>query len=137
MVCGQMDRDSLNLPFDEKRGWSRGLIDGIDVIALPLSYSNHDGIGRRLITFFKYALKSIKIALDFEYDVVFATSTPLTAALPGIFASCLKAKNSGMVNCLPSKIIEVSTDTFIYVQILYKSNILLICGGKLETNTLS
>jgi glycosyltransferase involved in cell wall biosynthesis len=93
MVCGQMDRDSLNLPFDEKRGWSRGLIDGIDVIALPLSYSNHDGIGRRLITFFKYALKSIKIALDFEYDVVFATSTPLTAALPGIFASWLKGKN--------------------------------------------
>jgi len=92
MVCGQMDRDSLNLPFDEKRGWSRGLIDGIDVIALPLSYSNHDGIGRRLITFFKYAVKSIKIALDFEYDVVFATSTPLTAALPGIFASWLKGK---------------------------------------------
>ena len=92
MVCGQMDRDSLNLSFDEKRGWSRGLIDGIDVIALPLRYSNHDGIGRRLITFFKYAVKSIKIALDFEYDVVFATSTPLTAALPGIFASWLKGK---------------------------------------------
>lgn len=92
MVCGQMDRDSLNLPFNEKRGWSRGSIDGIDVIALPLRYSNHDGIGRRLITFFKYAVKSIKIALDFEYDVVFATSTPLTAALPGIFASCLKGK---------------------------------------------
>lgn len=92
MVCGQMDRDSLHLPFDEKRGWTRGSIDGIDVIALPLRYSNHDGIGRRLITFFKYAVKSIKIALDFEYDVVFATSTPLTAALPGIFASWLKGK---------------------------------------------
>ena len=92
MVCGQMDRDSLNLPFDEKRGWSRGSIDGIDVIALPLSYSNHDGIGRRLITFFKYAVKSIKIALDFDYDIVFATSTPLTAALPGIFSSWLKGK---------------------------------------------
>jgi glycosyltransferase involved in cell wall biosynthesis len=92
MVCGQMDRDSLNLPFDEKRGWSRGSIDGIDVIALPLRYSNHDGIGRRLITFFKYAVKSIKIALDLEYDLVFATSTPLTAALPGIFAGWLKGK---------------------------------------------
>jgi len=87
-----MDRDSLNLAFDKKYGWSRGLIDGIDVIALPLHYSNHDGVGRRLITFFKYAIKSIKIALDFEYDLVFATSTPLTAALPGIFASWLKQK---------------------------------------------
>jgi glycosyltransferase involved in cell wall biosynthesis len=92
IICGQMDRDSLNLPFDEKRGWSRGLINGIDVIALPLRYSNHDSVGRRLITFFKYAFKSIRIALDFEYDVVFATSTPLTAALPGIFASWLKQK---------------------------------------------
>jgi glycosyltransferase involved in cell wall biosynthesis len=92
IICGQMDRDSLNLAFDKKCGWSRGLIDGIDVIALPLHYSNHDGVGRRLITFFKYAIKSIKIALDFEYDLVFATSTPLTAALPGIFASWLKQK---------------------------------------------
>ncbi len=92
MVCGQMDRDALNLPYDNNFGWSRGSIDGIDVIALPLKYSNHDGVGRRLITFFKYAVKSIKIALDFEYDLVFATSTPLTAALPGIFASWLKQK---------------------------------------------
>ena len=92
IICGQMDRDSLDLPFSEKNGWARGQIDGIDVIALPLRYSNHDGIGRRLITFFKYAIKSIKIALDFDYDVVFATSTPLTAALPGIFASWLKGK---------------------------------------------
>lgn len=92
MICGQMDRDSLNLNFDESKGWSRGYIDGIDVIALPLKYSNHHGIVRRLITFFKYAIKSIKIALDFDYDVVFATSTPLTAALPGIFASWLRQK---------------------------------------------
>ena len=92
MVCGQMDRDVLSLSFDKKNGWSRGLIDGIDVIALPLRYSNHDSISRRLITFFKYAFKSIKIALDFEYDIIFATSTPLTAALPGIFASWLKQK---------------------------------------------
>jgi len=92
MVCGQMNRANLNLPYDSKNGWSRGLIDGIDVIALPLGYSNHDSISRRLITFFRYALKSIKIALDFEYDLVFATSTPLTAALPGIFASWLKQK---------------------------------------------
>ena len=92
MICGQMDRDSLNLPYDSRKGWSRGVIDGIDVIALPLRYSNHDGITRRLITFFKYAFKSIKIALDFEYDIVFATSTPLTAALPGIFASWFKQK---------------------------------------------
>ena len=92
IICGQMDRDSLNLPFDRKNNWARGMIDGIDVIALPLRYSNHDGITRRLITFFKYAFKSIKIALDFESDIIFATSTPLTAALPGIFASWLKQK---------------------------------------------
>ena len=69
MVCGQMNRANLNLPYDSKNGWSRGLIDGIDVIALPLGYSNHDSISRRLITFFRYALKSIKIALDFEYEI--------------------------------------------------------------------
>ncbi len=84
MVCGAYGKQSLGLPFDEGRGWSRGQIDGIDVIALPLPYSNHDSLARRVLLFVRFALRSAWLALREDYDLLFATSTPLTAAVPGI-----------------------------------------------------
>ena len=92
MVCGRSDRSGLELPFDKRKGWHRGIIDGIDVIALPLVYSNSDGIARRLLTFARFAWKSVGIALREDCDLVFATSTPLTAAVPGIFARWFRRK---------------------------------------------
>jgi glycosyltransferase involved in cell wall biosynthesis len=92
MVCGRSDRSGLNIPYDPDRGWYRGSIEGIDVISLPLSYSNKDGIAKRLISFFRFAWKSVGIALREECDLVFATSTPLTAAIPGIAARWFRGK---------------------------------------------
>ncbi|MES2697361.1 MAG: glycosyltransferase family 4 protein [Verrucomicrobiota bacterium] len=84
MVCGKNDRDGLALPYDAKRNWSRGEIDGIDVIALPLPYSNRASLVARAVLFLKFAWRSTWLALREEYDVLFATSTPLTAGIPGI-----------------------------------------------------
>ena len=92
MVCGHSDRSGLQLPFEQSKGWCRGNIEGIDVIALPLVYSNNDGIARRLWTFLKFGWKSVMIALRHDYDLLFATSTPLTAAMPGIAARWLRSK---------------------------------------------
>lgn len=86
MVCGQNSRSGLDLPWDDAAGWYRGMIDGIDIIVLPLPYSNRDGIARRAGLFLRFAWRSIGIALRQEYDLLFATSTPLTAAIPGIAA---------------------------------------------------
>ncbi len=85
MVCGQNERGGLALPWDESRSWSRGPIDGIDVIALRLPYSNRDGLMRRASLFLRFAWRSIRIAATENYDVMFATSTPLTAGIPGIW----------------------------------------------------
>ncbi|MEN9633906.1 MAG: hypothetical protein RL077_2310 [Verrucomicrobiota bacterium] len=84
MVCGQSATGGLSLPWDAKARWHRGIIDGIDVIALPLAYSNRTGLARRSWVFVRYAWRSIGLALRADYDVLFATSTPLTTALPGI-----------------------------------------------------
>lgn len=92
MVCGQGDRGKLNLPWDESKGWAKGVVDGIDVIALPLGYSNSLGVAARLWVFLKFGWKSALVALREDYDLVFATSTPLTAALPGILARWLRGK---------------------------------------------
>lgn len=93
MVCGQSDRGRLNLPWSDSRGAYEGLVDGIRVIAFPLNYSNSDGLLRRTLVFCRFALRSIGVALSEPHDLLFATSTPLTAAIPGIVRKLLKPKS--------------------------------------------
>jgi len=67
--------------------WFTENIDGINVHWLPLEYSNKMGFTERLKAFFAFAFHAAKRAAKLRGDVVFATSTPLTIALPGIYAS--------------------------------------------------
>ena len=83
MVCGETAK--LNLPPADVKGLYRGDVDGIDVIQINLPYSNSDGIAKRALIFVKFAWKGIQVAMKEEYDLLFATSTPLTAGLPGIW----------------------------------------------------
>ena len=92
MVCGANQLAGLTLPYDPVRGWHRGCIDGIDVISLPLAYSNRDSLGRRALAFVRFALRSMRLALQEDYDLVFATSTPITAVLPGLAAKWFRGK---------------------------------------------
>ena len=90
MVCGAHAQSGLDLPYDAARGWHRGEVDGIDVISLPLPYANRDGVARRTWTFCRYAATATRLALTLEADLVFATSTPLTAAWPGLVAQAAR-----------------------------------------------
>jgi glycosyltransferase involved in cell wall biosynthesis len=92
MVCGTTALSGLKFPWDAERRWCRGTVNGIDVIVLPLRYSNHDGLGRRTLIFLRFAWRSALLALKGDYDLLFATSTPLTAALPGILARWVRRK---------------------------------------------
>ncbi|MEN9652918.1 MAG: hypothetical protein RL303_638 [Verrucomicrobiota bacterium] len=86
MVCGAHAQSGLELPYDARHDWHRGQVDGIDVISLPLAYSNRDSLVRRGWTFLRFALRSVRLALTLEADLVFATSTPITAVVPGLAA---------------------------------------------------
>lgn len=92
MVCGTYGggETGLNSPF--LSGKRVGIVDGIRIIEFDLAYSNSDGFIKRSMTFIKFALKSIKLAFSEKYDVLFATTTPLTAGIPGIFARWLRGK---------------------------------------------
>ena len=92
MICGSYKGGNTGLVTPFKRGKRQGMVDGINIIEFELSYSNSDGFMKRTITFLKFALKSVFIALTGKYDLVFATSTPLTAGIPGIFARWLRFK---------------------------------------------
>lgn len=92
MVCGSNTTGTTGLEGEFTVGKRRGLVDGIDVIELDLAYSNNDGFMKRVWTFLSFAFRSIWIALTEKYDLVFATTTPLTAGIPGIFARWLRRK---------------------------------------------
>ena len=85
MICGRNERSVLKLEWNSRHHWHRGMVDGIDVVAFPLNYSNRDGLFRRAQLFLNFAWRGIGLSLRWsDYDLLFATSTPLTAAIPGI-----------------------------------------------------
>jgi glycosyltransferase involved in cell wall biosynthesis len=90
MVCGSGFMADTGLCGKPKKGLRRGTVDGINVIEICLPYSNYDCLTKRAFTFLKYSLLSINIALQEKYDLLFATSTPLTASVPGVFMKVLK-----------------------------------------------
>ena len=92
MVCGSYGGGETGLTDPFHGGRRRGTVDGIDIIEFDLAYSNADGFVRRAMTFVKFALRSIALALTERYDVLFATTTPLTAGIPGIVARWLRGK---------------------------------------------
>jgi len=57
---------------------------GITVHWLPVAYSQAMPFRRRIVSFFSYAFRSAFLACRLGGDVVFASSTPLTVAIPGL-----------------------------------------------------
>lgn len=92
MVCGSFGAGQTGLTQPFNKGMRRGMVDGIDIIEFELPYSNALSFLKRILIFLSFALKSIKVALTEQYDVVFATTTPLTAGIPGIFAKWFRRK---------------------------------------------
>ncbi|MFH4548193.1 glycosyltransferase family 4 protein [Vibrio alginolyticus] len=92
MVCGTYGGGETGLESEFISGKREGVVDGIRIIEFDLAYSNSDGFLKRSMTFVKFALKSIGLAFTEKYDVLFATTTPLTAGIPGIFARWLRGK---------------------------------------------
>lgn len=81
MVCG----GTFLFDKNETQKIKRVDLDGIDTIQIRLPYSNKDGIFKRAIIFIKFAMECINISKKEHHDLLFATSTPLTAGIPGIW----------------------------------------------------
>lgn len=92
MVCGRGREGQTGLSGPFRRGVRRGSVDGISIIEIDLAYSNSDGFLRRTVTFLRFMMRSLRVVLTEKYDVVLATTTPLTVAIPGIAARWLRGK---------------------------------------------
>lgn len=92
MVCGRGKDGQTGLAGPFTRGIRRGEVDGISIIEIDLAYSNADGFAKRSATFLRFMIRSIAVVLTERYDVVVATTTPLTVGIPGIVARWLRNK---------------------------------------------
>lgn len=92
MICGSYAQGTTGLSGPFVKGRRRGTVDGIDVIEFKLEYGNEMGFVRRALVFAKFALGAIGVALREPADVIFATTTPLTAGIPGIIARWLRRR---------------------------------------------
>ncbi|MHA7879523.1 MAG: glycosyltransferase family 4 protein [Saccharospirillum sp.] len=67
--------------------WFKTDESGIQVHWYPVPYSNHMSYAQRIGAFLSFAKAARKKAMELDGDVIFATSTPLTIALPAVPAS--------------------------------------------------
>lgn len=92
MVCGSYAGAHTGLTSSFAYGRRRGMVDGIDVIEFDLAHANSHGFLRRVAVFLAFALRSVGVVFAEPYDVLFATSTPLTASIPGIVGRWVRRK---------------------------------------------
>lgn len=76
--------------FTFEKGWNELEIEGIKLFVLHLPYSNKDSYLNRITKFINFCVRSSLKCLSLKADVVLATSTPLTIAIPGVLFSKVK-----------------------------------------------
>jgi len=80
---------------NNQKMYSLSIEEGIRVHWILNKYSNNMTYFKRIMAFIKFAIISTFIGIKIRCDVVFATSTPLTVAIPALIIS--KVKNIPLV----------------------------------------
>ncbi len=93
IVCGGYRGAVTGVTTPFARGMRRGIVDGIDVIEFDYPYANSLSFVQRTLGFMKYAWRGIGVALYESYDVLLATSTPLTVGIPAMAGRWLRGKH--------------------------------------------
>lgn len=68
------------------------IIDGIRLKIINIKIDNKQSFIKRIFTFLVYSLFSIYYSLILKCDVVIASSGPITAGIPGLFAKIFRGK---------------------------------------------
>ncbi len=70
----------------------RQVVDGIKLIIINVKIDNKQSFIKRIYTFLLYSLVSIYYALSSKFDVVIASSGPITIGVPGLIAKWFRGK---------------------------------------------
>lgn len=91
ILCTNHDRF-----FHEKKAFTRDIrelsIDGFKVIQFNVPYSNKLSFNQRMIAFLKQSYLSVKYLVKNDFDIVYASSPPISSGLTAIIYKIFKRK---------------------------------------------
>lgn len=86
IACGQWQGAVTGLEGPFRRGARHGRIAGFEVVEWAIPCGSALGEAARISAFLRYAARATRLALRPGWDLVIASSTPLTVALPALLA---------------------------------------------------
>ena len=86
LACGQWQGAVTGLAGPFRHGQRSGRVSGFEVMEFAIPCGNALGQAARIAAFLRYALRATRIAARPGWDLVIASSTPLTVALPALLA---------------------------------------------------
>ncbi|UPY37394.1 glycosyltransferase family 4 protein [Sediminicoccus sp. KRV36] len=90
LACGQWHGAVTGLEGPFRRGQRQGRLAGFEVVEFAIGCGNAMGLAARSAAFLRYAARTSWLAARRDWDLVIASSTPLTVALPALLAQRLK-----------------------------------------------
>ncbi|MEO3471372.1 glycosyltransferase family 4 protein [Roseomonas sp. CAU 1739] len=90
MACGRYDGAATGLDGPFRRGGREGRLAGLDIVEFDIACGNAMGLAARATAFLRYAAATTRLAVARRFDLVVASSTPLTVALPALAARSLR-----------------------------------------------
>ncbi|MBS7790721.1 glycosyltransferase family 4 protein [Roseococcus sp. SDR] len=86
LACGQWQGAVTGLEGAFRRGARQGRISGFEVLEWAIPCGNAMGEAARIGAFLRYAARATRLALRPGWDLVIASSTPLSVAIPALLA---------------------------------------------------
>jgi glycosyltransferase involved in cell wall biosynthesis len=90
LACGRYEGAESGLTGPFRRGRREGRVAGFSVVEFDISCSNAQRLTARTGAFLRYARRAGRMALSGRHDLILASSTPLTVALPALAARRLR-----------------------------------------------
>ncbi|MBD5781450.1 glycosyltransferase family 4 protein [Pelagicoccus sp. NFK12] len=91
VVSGQHDRGAVDIEGSDTGTIRRKQVEGIDVIQVAVPYANNMSVLKRSLIFMRYTLHCLKETIKGDYDLIFATSGPLTVGIAGILSKAIRS----------------------------------------------
>jgi glycosyltransferase involved in cell wall biosynthesis len=86
LLCGRYQGAATGLHGPFRRGERRGTMEGFVLRECDIACGNAQGLAARSAAFLRYAARATRVALVEPWDLVIASSTPLTVAIPALLA---------------------------------------------------
>ncbi|PWC30090.1 glycosyltransferase family 4 protein [Teichococcus aestuarii] len=90
LACGRYEGAVTGLAGAFRGGRREGLVRGLRIVEFDIGCGNAQGLGGRGLSFGRYAARAAHLALGGRWDLVVASSTPLTVVLPALLARRLR-----------------------------------------------